>query len=105
MEVPSLLHQSIKKCVFDNISLKELNRFNLPVSIEVKTLFVFDAFLAIGFVFDDFGFRRKEQKCLCITENNQTYYYAQKICPALLPQFDTPKSEPDSESESEEDGQ
>ena len=91
MEVPSLLHQSIKKCVFNDISLKELNRFDLPVSIEIKTLFVFDLILGIGFVFDDFGFHRKEKKCLCITENNQTYYYAQRICPALVPQFDIPQ--------------
>lgn len=91
MEVPSLFHQSIKKCVFNDIGLKELNRFDLPVSIEVKTLFVFDNFLSLGFVFDDYGFRRKEKKCLCITQNNQTYYYEQKICPALVPQFDTPQ--------------
>lgn len=89
-EVPSLLHQSIKKCVFNDISLEELNRFNLPVSIEVKTLFVFDM-IWLGIVFDEDRLFRKEKKCLCITENNKTYYYDQKICPALLHQFDTPQ--------------
>nr|QJU71394.1 NS3 [Culex pipiens densovirus] len=31
MEVPSLLHQSFKKCVNSNINLKDLNRISLPV--------------------------------------------------------------------------
>ena len=66
MEVPSLFHQSFKKCVFSDINLEELNRFNIPVFVEVKTLFVFDAFISLGFVFDEDRFRRKEKKVLCI---------------------------------------
>ena len=91
MEVPSLLHQSFKKCVNSNINLKDLNRISLPVFVEVKTLFVFDSFISLGFVFDEFGFRRKDKECLCITQNNKTYYYDPEICPALVPQFDTPQ--------------
>ena len=91
MEVPSLLHQSFKKCVFSDINLKELNRFNIPVFVEVKTLFVFDLLMNFGFVFDDFGYKRKDKKCLCITQNNRTYYYEKEICPALQAQFDSPK--------------
>nr|QJU71652.1 NS3 [Culex pipiens densovirus] len=91
MEVPSLLHQSFKKCVNSNINLKDLNRISLPVFVEVKTLFVFDAFISLGIVFDEYRFRRKEKQCLCITQNNKTYYYDPEICPPLVPQFDTPQ--------------
>lgn len=82
MEVPSLLHQSFKKCVFSDIDLEQLNQFSLPVFVEVKTLYG-------GCVWDFSGFRRKEKKYLCVKQNNRIYYYDQNICPALR-KFNTP---------------